>query len=112
MISIDSKYNVTMTRGDTFARTLVLTKDGESYTPASDDVITFTMSNDYKGSKNYNVYIQKEIDHDGMIWEIEASETSSLPYGRYKYDLQITYADGSVETFANMKNIILTQEVT
>lgn len=111
MISIDSKYNITMTRGDTFARTLTLTKDGETYTPDEDDVIRFAMAKVYKGKDDYELILSKVIDNETLLWQIDAEDTAELDYGKYKYDLQITYADGTVETFADKKTITLTEEV-
>lgn len=111
MISIDSKYNIIMTRGDTFSRTLTLTKDGETYTPDEDDVIRFAMAKVYKSEDDYELLISKVIDNDTLLWQIDADDTADLDYGRYYYDLQITYSDGTVETFANQKTITLTKEV-
>lgn len=111
MINIDSKYNITMTRGDTFARTLVLKKNGQTYTPENGDVIRFAMANTYKGKEGYELLLEKIIDNNTLLWKIEADDTAELPYGKYVYDLQITYADGTVETFANMKVFQLTAEV-
>ena len=111
MIQIDNNYNITMTRGDTFARTLVLTKGDEPYVPQEGDVIRFAMAQVYKDKPGYELLLEKVIPNDTLLWKIEPSETSSLAYGNYKYDLQITYADGTVETFANKKKLTLTEEV-
>lgn len=112
MIKIDNEYNITMTRGDTFAKTLTLTKGGKPYTPASGDVIKFTMSRTYKGKMGYRPLLEKVIDHETMLWIIDASDTESMEYGKYVYDLEITYGDtGYVETFADRKTLMLTEEV-
>lgn len=112
MISIDASYNIQMTRGDTFARTLTLTKGGEPYTPAEGDVIRFALSKVYKGKPGYELLLEKIINHDTMLWLIEADDTADLDYGRYVYDLQITYGEtGYVETFAAKKTLTLTEEV-
>lgn len=112
MIVIDKDYNITMTRGDTFIRTLKLTKNGEDYTPNEYDVIRFAMSNVYKGKTGYELLIEKIIDNNTLEWIIDASDTADLPYGKYYYDLQITYGQtGYVETFADKKTLRLTEEV-
>lgn len=111
MITIDNNYNIQLTRGDTFIRTLSLTKNGEPYVPQNGDVIRFAMSREYKGERNYKLLLNKTIPLDTMLWIIEAEETENLPYGTYYYDLQMTYADGKVETFASNKTITLTKEV-
>ena len=111
MINIDSDFNITMTRGDTFARTITLKKNGNTYTPESGDVIRFAMAKVYKGKTGYELILNKVIDNTTLLWTIEAEDTADLSYGRYVYDLQITYTDGTVETFANKKTITLTEEV-
>ena len=62
---------------------------------------------------NYYIEIkQKLIDNETLLWIIDANDTKDLSYGKYVYDLQITYGDtGYVETFANKKRITLTEEV-
>lgn len=112
MIEIDSSYNITMTRGDTFYKTLTLTRDGQTYTPDADDVITFTMAKTYKGAEGYEALVTKTIDPTTLLWLIEADDTAELDYGKYYYDLQIVYAQtGYTETFAEKKTIKLTEEV-
>ena len=112
MIRIDDNYNIVMTRGDTFAKTLTLKKNGETYTPVSGDVIRFAMSKVYKGKPGYELLLNKIIDNSTLLWVIEAEDTADLDYGRYVYDLEITYGStGYVETFADKKTITLTEEV-
>lgn len=111
MIQIDNNFNITMTRGDTFARTLVLTKSDKPYVPQEGDVIRFAMAQVYKDKPGYELLLEKVIPNDTLLWKIEPSDTSTLAYGYYKYDLQITYADGTVETFADKKKFTLTEEV-
>lgn len=111
LIKIDKDYNITMTRGDTFKRTLQLKKDSEIYTPAENDTIRFAMSNVFKGEKGYQLLIEKVIPNDTMVLKIDPSDTKDLNYGFYVYDLEITYADGTVETFADKKKFVITEEV-
>lgn len=101
-----------MTRGDTFVRTINLTKNGEKYTPQQGDIIRFAMSKTYKDKKGYKLLVEKLIDNETLLWVIDANDTKNLSYGKYVYDLQITYGDtGYVETFANKKRLTLTEEV-
>lgn len=112
MIQIDDKFNIKMTRGDTFVRNIILTKNGETYTPEQGDIIRFAMSKVYKGKSGYELILEKVIDNNSLEWIIESEDTADLPYGKYVYDLQITYgATGYVETFANKKTLTLTEEV-
>lgn len=111
MITVDNNKNITMTRGDTFVKVLTLTKNGSSYTPQEGDDILFTMAKGFKDTRGYEVVLQKHIPTDTLIWQITANETKDLDYGIYNYDLQMTYADGTVETFASERKIELTKEV-
>lgn len=111
MITIDNNKNITMTRGDTFARTLILKKNGQTYVPENGDVIRFAMAKVYKSKTGYELLIEKTIDNSTLLWKLDPEDTADLEYGKYVYDLQMTYADGSVETFADKKQFILTEEV-
>lgn len=56
--------------------------------------------------------LEKTIDNNTLEWIIDASDTENLDYGKYVYDLQITYGQtGYVETFADKKTLKLTEEV-
>lgn len=48
---------------------------------------------------------------DGKI-TIKATETASLPYGTYYYDVQLTRDDGFVCTVITPKTLKLCEEVT
>lgn len=111
MIIIDGNYNIKMTRGDTFIKTLKLIKNGEPYEPQNGDVIAFGMAKEHKGNRGYKLLINKVIPNDTLIWRLDPADTEALPYGDYYYDLQITYADGKNETFANSKIFTLLKEV-
>lgn len=111
MINIDGNKNITMTRGDTFACTIILKKNGETYIPESGDVIRFAMAKVYKGKAGYKLLIEKIIDNSTLLWKLDPEDTADLEYGKYVYDLQMTYADGTVETFADKKKLTLTEEV-
>lgn len=113
MITIDANKNITMTRGDTFHGKLTLKKDNVAYTPLEGDVVRFALANKYKSENGYRLILTKTITFDGSLgtWTINANETAELKYGSYVYDIQMTYADGTVETFADQKKFVLTKEV-
>ena len=111
MIIIDKDFNIKMTKGDTFLKSIILKKGDQAYNPDPEDRIRFALSNVYKGEKGYNLLIEKIIPNDSLQWRIDPEDTNDLKYGSYVYDLQITYADGKVETFADKKRFVLTEEV-
>lgn len=99
MIVISNDKNIKMTRGDTFVKVLALTKESQAYVVQEGDDILFTMAHGFKGMRGYKVVLQKHLPMDTLLWQILPRETQDLPYGTYNYDLQMTYADGTVETF-------------
>lgn len=98
-----SGNNITLTRGDSAEIVLELTKNGDSFTPASGDVIKFYLSIGYKGGSSYNLLVEKTIDNQELLLAINPEDTDELNYGPYNYDLEITYASGAVDTFVSGK---------
>lgn len=111
MVEINSN-KITLTRGDSLIVSVEPTIRGtdEVYTPIEGDTIRFAMSQKYKGKANYILAVHKEIPIDTMLLELEPSDTADLSYGEYKYDIEITHADGRVDTFIS-STITLTEEV-
>ena len=101
---------ITLTKGDTFKRTLTLRNKatGETYTPVEGDSIRFA------AKKRYNdetCLIYRDIPIDTMLLHIEPDDTKDLATGNYVYDIQLTYANGDVDTFIDKAKLILTEEV-
>lgn len=99
---------ITLTRGDTFKANIVIKKAGEVYVPQEDDVIRFAMKKKYTDAA---VLIEKEIQHDTLLLQIDPQDTASLDFGPYVYDIQMTYANGDVDTFIANAILNLTEEV-
>lgn len=55
--------------------------------------------------------VVKDIPSDTMLLVLEPEDTKTLPFGKYVYDIQITYADGKVDTFITKGRLRLTEEV-
>lgn len=101
---------VTLTRGNTFEAVVGMTnrETGEAYVPQEGDVVRFGMK---KNAKDKTCVIEKVIPNDTLALYIAPSETQGLPVGNYVYDLELTYADGNVDTFVNEAPFILAQDV-
>lgn len=104
----DTTYKISMTRGDSLACELSVTRNGEPYTPVDGDVIRFAMK---KHVNDENVLIEKIIPNDTLQLIINPEDTKNLPFGEYRYDVQITFADGFVSTFITDSPFELTSEV-
>lgn len=104
---------ITLTRGDSARIQLTLNKryaDGtvEPYTPAEGDTIRFAMKKEYSDEL---APIIVNVPTDTMLLHIRPANTKNLPYGEYKYDVELTTASGDKDTFIEKATIILTEEV-
>ena len=120
MLNIDGNQNITLTRGDTLTLTVTLLHEVdpvppateptiEPYVPVEGDVIRFAVSKGYKSEPGYELKFAKEIPHDTLTFTCSSTETS-LEYRDYNYDVEITHADGSIDTFISAK-LTITGEV-
>ena len=98
MLSIDKQNNISLTHGDTLTLTVALTKDGQTYQPEPTDAIRFALSIGYVGDKEYQLIMTKNVPIDSLTFTLSAEETEALEMRKYVYDIQITHADGAVDT--------------
>lgn len=54
------------------------------------------MKRNYSSSR---VLIHKKIPNDTLILYLEPKDTKKLAFGNYVYDIEITFANGDVDTF-------------
>lgn len=117
MLTIDGNNNITLTRGDTLTLTVSLmhevdpippatTPTIEPYVPEEGDEIRFAVSKGYKTEPGYELKLSKTIPNDTLTFTCSSSETS-LDYRSYNYDVEITHADGCVDTFISGKLTIV-----
>lgn len=96
MFKIEGTY-ITLTRGDTLeCKVNIYDADGNEYTPSGNDVVRFALK---KTAYDRQPAIYKVIPNDTMVLTIEPEDTQDLDFGTYVYDIQITLADGTVDTF-------------
>lgn len=95
---------IVMTRGDTLRALIGIIMDGEPYTPQEGDVVRFAVKHQQLNPEKTeyvdpNPLINKTVPNETMVLELVPSDTKLLGFGRYDYDVQITFADGTVDTF-------------
>lgn len=101
------------TRGDTVSYTFQRKDTDGNPIVSKPEALFFTVKSTFNTPK---ITIQKNIHQMAMdgngVWRftIENSDTESLPYGIYVYDLQVT-ENGAITTIAKGK-FELTQEAT
>ena len=99
--------NIILTRGDTFIATVSMTRGGNTYTPVAGDSIRFAMKKNYSDAQPL---ITKQISYDALTLRIESNDTKTLPVGSYVFDIEITFANGDIDTFIS-GILTLTEEV-
>ena len=96
----DKTKQITLIRGDTLKMQVSIFIDKQLYTPVAGDVIRFAMKQSMSSSK---VLIHKIIPNDTLILHLQPSDTKRLAFGDYVYDIEITFANGDVDTFITGK---------
>lgn len=98
--------DVFVTRGDTLdLHVSLVDADGNDYELADGDELTLTVKSDTTSDEAL-------ITKHGQDVTIEPQDTSGLAYGRYRYDVQLTLADGRVCTVVRPSAFVVGEEVT
>lgn len=107
---------IRITRGDSGTLQVDLKRGNNTYTPVNGDVIRF-----YLGYKRMNAgrtayvnagaIITKTVDINNMLLQFDPADTKNLEFGTYVYDMEMTFADGTVDTFIEGKDFIIAPEV-
>lgn len=120
MLKIDANNNIVLTRGDTLTLTVTLLQEVAPvppateptwvpYVPVEGDVIRFAVSKGYKGEPGYELKFSITVPNDTLTFTCTSLQTS-LDNRDYNYDVEITHADGTVDTFISAK-LTITGEV-
>ena len=102
-------YNdISIIRGDTgFFAINICNSNGESVSLADDDVLIFTV----RANPNAEIAIQKRLTGTNKL-VLEPSDTADLEFSKYCYDVQLTRADGYVDTVIPPHTFRIMEEVT
>ena len=93
-----------LTRGDTLQIQLAIMQDDAVYTPVEGDSIRFALKRS-RLNQDKTRYLDKEplvlknIPIDTLILQLDSKDTAPLNFGKYDYDIEITMANGRVDTF-------------
>lgn len=101
---------IKMTRGDTLLVQIEMEdSEGNAYTPQEGDEIRFAMKQKYTDEQTL---IHKTIPTDTLTLKLDPEDTKSLTApASYVYDIQLTTAEGIVDTFIAKAKLTLTEEV-
>lgn len=116
MSSVIKGTSITLTRGDTLRVKINIFLNKEEYIPTSGDSIRFAVKHPIMNSKQTDYrdlepLLIKQIPYDTLILELQPADTKSLDFGTYVYDIQITFEDGTVDTFITEASLKITPEV-
>ena len=107
-------YNLRMTRGD--SETIHISCENADGTPhpfQSGDTVYFTVKKDVNTAE---ILLQKIItiftETGAAQVELAPQDTRGLSYGGYKYDVQLSCADGQVKTIVPPNDFRIGGEVT
>ena len=113
-----SGYKIQLTRGDSLYCTVGMTREGAPYTPQEGDVVRFALKRDklttngsYVDYSDEEPLILKTIPNDTLVLHLEPEDTKDLKFGTYVYDIEITFANGDVDTFIQAAPFIIDKEV-
>lgn len=120
MITV-KKNQVVMTRGDTLITTVTpyrTNEDGskEPYIPVEGDTLQFalkhpTLTSDKTEYVDTEPLVVKSIPTDTLELRLDPADTKSLGFGDYEYEISLTFADGTVDTFIAHTQFTLDKEV-
>ncbi len=103
------KNTIFLTRGDTFKAHLTINNpDGTEYTPQEGDTVRFALK---ENIEDQECLILRDIPIDTMLLVLNPEDTKNLEFGSYVYDIQLTKANGDVDTFITASKLKLTAEV-
>lgn len=96
---------ITLTRGDTFPCSVsILNPDGTPYEMQSGDTVRFMLSEQAGGP----TILSKTLV--GGAFQLGPADTNQLDFGTYFFDVQMTFADGTVDTFIAEGQLTLADE--
>lgn len=104
---------IILTRGDSFsAQVTIYDSEGNLYSPTNDDEVRFKVVKSYPARHgSANALIEKVLDNNTLMLELDPADTEDLKFGDYKYDIQITFGNGDVDTFISKATLRITEEV-
>ena len=104
--------DLAMIRGDSESITLSLKEGNAVISFVTGDTVYFTVK---RSPIVDEIALQKIVTefHDGKaLVDIFPADTKTLPIGRYVYDIQITFANGTVKTVVGPATLEIAAEVT
>lgn len=109
MLRIDQN-SISLTRGDTAYLTVPIFNDvtGEEYVMQPDDTLTLTVKRSVRDTE----FVFQKVSTGSNAFHILPTDTAGVKFAVYKYDIQLTTADGDVYTVIEPTDFKIAEEVT
>lgn len=110
MLYVETDGTIRLTRGDTARLSVSITNDTDqnAYEMQDGDTLTLTVK---KAATDEAPSFQKVLAGTNTF-HIEPKDTAQLPFGKYKYDVQLITAGGDVYTVIEPTTFEIMQEVS
>lgn len=110
MLRIEQDGTVKLTRGDTAKFKVLLKNDdtNEEYIVKTTDKLTLSIK---KSTKDDAPLVQRAVIGSNVI-NIVPTDTKELPFGKYKYDVELETAESEIYTVIEASTFEITEEVT
>lgn len=110
MLYVNSDGCIRLTRGDTARLTVSIVNEltDSDYIIGESDVLVLTVKKSVKDSAP----LFQKTEVGSTIFRIDPVDTNSLGFGKYKYDVQLTTANGEVYTIIEPNIFEILPEVT
>lgn len=96
---------IRLTRGDTLvAEVGIANPDGTAYEVQEGDSVRFKCTDVPGGA----VLIAKDVTSGTL--RLDPEDTDALPFGSYFFDVQMTFANGTVDTFIHEGTLVIDDE--
>ena len=105
-----SGNDIYLTRGDSASFNLIIYNGEIIYTLQNGDSVVFTIRQLPKNTPSIPTPLLNKTFNDSVI-VLNPSDTNFLGYGQYKYDVQVNFSDGGINTIL-AGNIFLQNEVS
>lgn len=110
MLYVNADGTIRLTRGDTAVLSVVITNEVnyEEYVVQEDDTLTLSV----RKTANDPTLCFSVSTIGSSTFRIKPSDTAKMNFGKYKYDVQLTRANGDVHTVIGPVTFEILQEVT
>ena len=107
-MQINSNNDIRMVRGD--SESITVSCEQHPFEPGDEIVLTIRKTASTKEKTLQKIV--KDFEDGKAVISFEPGDTAELAFGEYIYDIQLTFADGTVKTIIKPAKFFIGLEVT